>query len=125
MINQEWTNLGFQQKNPRTDFRGGGHLSLLCLIYFCENYPHEFKEMVSTTRDKQDMMWLTAISSINMTHALMVFFYMNQGNAPPNLQKFRAGRTQFKKFCHLNAMNKRAFFIIHSFGLRHTYQQWI
>lgn len=125
MINDEWKNFGFQQKNPRTDFRAAGHLGLMCLIYLCENYPEEFKEMIGVTKDKEEMMWLTAISSINITHSLMVYLYMNEGNAPPNLAKFRAQRTQFKKFCALNALSKRTFFILSAFGVRHVYIQWM
>jgi hypothetical protein len=31
---EEWKNFGFQGINPRTDFRGGGHLSLEAILYF-------------------------------------------------------------------------------------------
>ena len=55
MLNDQWKDMGFQQKNPRTDFRGGGHLSLLCLIYMCDNYPEEFQEMVQTTKEKEEL----------------------------------------------------------------------
>ena len=44
MINEKWVDMGFQGKNPRTDFRGGGYLSLLCLLYFIDIYPQEFDE---------------------------------------------------------------------------------
>lgn len=69
-------------------------------------------------------MWLTAISSINVTHSLIIFFYMNQGNAPPQT-KLRAGRLQFKRFCKFNSFSKRAFFEIHAFALRHLYYSWL
>lgn len=125
MIDERWKDMGFQQKNPRTDFRGGGHLSLLCLIYFAENYPNEFQEMIGVTKDREDLMWLTAISSINMTHALIIYLYMNSGHVSPNFEKFRAGRVQFKKFCKLNSLNKRSFFIIQCFGVRYLYHSWL
>lgn len=38
-----WLKLGFQGHNPRTDFRGGGILSLACMVYFAEQHttvPH-------------------------------------------------------------------------------------
>jgi len=31
---KRWTEIGFQGSNPRTDFRGGGYLSLLALVHF-------------------------------------------------------------------------------------------
>jgi hypothetical protein len=52
MIDEKWKDLGFQSKNPRTDFRGGGHLSLMCLMYFYDYYPREFEELTSVTRDR-------------------------------------------------------------------------
>lgn len=37
-----WQLLGFQSANPRTDFRGGGVLSLHCMTYLAEHYPQSF-----------------------------------------------------------------------------------
>lgn len=42
MVCDKWKDIGFQGKDPRTDFRGGGHLSLLCLLYLVENYRADF-----------------------------------------------------------------------------------
>jgi len=41
-----WKKAGFQSDNPRTDFRGGGLLSLECMVYFAEMYPMKFREIV-------------------------------------------------------------------------------
>jgi hypothetical protein len=43
MISDKWKDIGFQGKDPRTDFRGGGHLSLLGLLYVVDNYPSEWE----------------------------------------------------------------------------------
>jgi len=92
LVNDTWKDIGFQGKNPRTDFRGGGHLSLLCLIYFVQNYKREFTEMARVTKDEEEKMWLTAISSINVTHHLIIYLYMNDGDVPQSHLKIRAGR---------------------------------
>jgi hypothetical protein len=81
--------------------------------------------MIGVTKDREDLMWLTAISSINMTHALIIYLYMNEGHASPTQEKFRAGRAQFKKFCKLNSLSKRSFFIIQCFGVRFLYHSWL
>ena len=52
MVEEKWKDLGFQGKNPRTDFRGGGHLSLLCLIYMRENYRAEFERLTTATKEQ-------------------------------------------------------------------------
>lgn len=31
---ERWKEIGFQGKSPSTDFRGGGILSLYCMMYF-------------------------------------------------------------------------------------------
>ena len=41
----DWKLIGFQGDNPRTDFRAGGHLSLLCIIYMFDNYNDEWNTM--------------------------------------------------------------------------------
>ena len=79
LVNDLWKDIGFQGKNPRTDFRGGGHLSLLCLVYLIDFYSSEFKEMAECTKNEESLMWLTAISSINVTHNLIVYLYLNDG----------------------------------------------
>lgn len=92
MIDECWKDIGFQGKDPRTDFRGGGHLSLLCLIYFLKNYQEEWDELVKVTKEDQELMWLTAVSSINITHTLVIYFYMNKGDVAPNHLKLQADR---------------------------------
>jgi len=69
-------------------------------------------------------MWLTAISSINFTHSLIIYLHMNERDVAPQYTKLVAGRVQFKRFCKLNSMSKRAFFEINCFGLRYLYKAW-
>ena len=92
MVNEQWKDIGFQGKNPRTDFRGGGHLSLLCILYMIDTYPVEWEQMCKATKEEEALMWLTAISSINLTHSLVIYFYMNTGDVSPQFTKVLAGR---------------------------------
>jgi ELMO domain-containing protein len=48
LLTNDWKEIGFQNKNPRTDFRGGGVLSLQCLKYFVKKQPDLFKDMLSS-----------------------------------------------------------------------------
>lgn len=68
-------------------------MSLMCLIYFADNYPNEWEQLVRCTKEEEALMWLTAISSINLTHSLMIYLYMNQGEVAPSMTKLVAGRT--------------------------------
>ncbi|CEL92100.1 unnamed protein product [Vitrella brassicaformis CCMP3155] len=42
----QWKELGFQNGDPRSDFRGGGLLSLQCMIYFAHKYSHHFETLM-------------------------------------------------------------------------------
>ena len=77
----KWTEFGFQSKNPRTDFRGGGLLSLLCLVYFAKEHTDQFQIMKQSYIEKED--FFLAISSINLTSFMMSYLYMNENvNVP-------------------------------------------
>ncbi len=104
VLGPEWKDIGFQGQNPRTDFRGGGILGLHCLRYFLLKYPEEFLKMQS------DDTFFFAITSINLTHMLMIYFYMNKYEVQIESKRLRAGRKQFKRFARLNSESKSSFF---------------
>ena len=71
-ICDEWETIGFQGKDPATDFRGNGVLGLLNLVYFAESHGEEARAMVAEggwTEDRQDTMqwYLWAVTGINLT----------------------------------------------------------
>jgi len=66
LLSEKWQSIGFQSKNPRTDFRGGGILSLLCLRYLIQVYPDTFRDL----RAMDSNTFFLAISSINVTVSL-------------------------------------------------------
>ena len=89
-----------------------------------DNYGDEFDALAKCTKEEEDMMWLTAITSINVTHSLLIYLHLNTEVVAPEHTRLRAGRVQFKKFCKLNSMSKRAFFELNCFGLRYVYKEW-
>ncbi len=42
-----WTRLGFQNEDPSTDFRGGGLLALEAMLNFAENFPTQYRAMLT------------------------------------------------------------------------------
>jgi ELMO domain-containing protein len=80
LMTERWTEIGFQGKNPRTDFRAGGFLSLQCLLYFAVTQPNYFKVQVNRIKEHED--WFLAISCINITSYMMSYLHIKQGNAP-------------------------------------------
>lgn len=63
---EEWIKYGFQNKNPSTDFRGGGVLSLTQMIIFARNNRDiVVKDMINPQND-----FFFALSAINVTFFL-------------------------------------------------------
>lgn len=58
----KWKELGFQGKDPSTDFRGAGIFGLEQLIYLARQYPSEFIAMKQTAKN-----YSFAISALNIT----------------------------------------------------------
>lgn len=74
-----WQDIGFQRNDPRTDFRAGGLLSLLCLFYFARYQPNDFARIKGDSGDD----FFIAISSINLTSRLMSYLHMNDNRMMP------------------------------------------
>ena len=123
MRTSEWTSIGFQSANPRTDFRGGGILSLCNLVFFAENSQKYMQEMMAHYKQRED--FFIAIASINLTSYLTSYLYMSNAEMVPRSHlRLRAGRSHFKTFCDLNAQDKKSFFHLHSLAFRYLFNMW-
>jgi len=91
---KDWGKFGFQNENPRTDFRAAGILGLRQIIYFIENYPDYVEHM------KRQHMFFFALNSIQITHFLVVFLHLvkDEKSCMPHLLKYKSKRNQFKNF---------------------------
>eukprot|EP00756_Hemistasia_phaeocysticola_P001140 Hpha_TRINITY_DN10817_c0_g2::TRINITY_DN10817_c0_g2_i1::g.23296::m.23296 len=70
-----WEALGFQGRDPATDFRGGGVLSLLHLVFVAERYPEEVRQLLEdseyTAERAETREWyMWAVTGINITGML-------------------------------------------------------
>ena len=52
---------------------------------------------------KADETFFFAISSINVTHLLITYLYLNRDEVADEARRVRAGRKQFKRFAFLNS----------------------
>eukprot|EP00347_Sterkiella_histriomuscorum_P007742 403347728 len=116
-----WRNFGFQSDNPRTDFRGSGLFGLKNLKYFAERYELSMKRMI------KDQMYFWALTSIQITHFLIVFFHMlkDEKTCLPNLLKYRAKRNQLKNFLSIYLQNPNTLAEIHSQALLFNHHYWL
>lgn len=71
---RRWKEIGFQSATPATDFRGGGILSLYCMMYLAEKYPAETRRMIAESQ-KDASFYPFACACINVT--VQLIFYLN------------------------------------------------
>ena len=88
LLTNDWKEIGFQNKNPRIDFRGGGVLSLHCLRYFIRQYPELFKQMLQCGSEY----FFISLTSINISHFLIIYLYMNKDKIPEEHNKVKSTR---------------------------------
>mmetsp|Transcript_8536 Transcript_8536/g.11755 ORF Transcript_8536/g.11755 Transcript_8536/m.11755 type:complete len:101 (+) Transcript_8536:615-917(+) len=95
-----WRTLGFQNTNPRTDFRAAGLLALVNLFYFARYSRHAFDRIRAESGDD----FFMAISSINLTSRLMSYLHLNDDRVMPQSHyRLQASRQQFKQFLKLQS----------------------
>ena len=114
--------IGFQNRDPRTDFRAGGLLSLLSLFYLAKYRSHDFELMRRSCEEKGD--FFIAVSSINLTSHLMSYLHMNDSRSMPASHDRRAPRLQFKLFAELLSQSKLTFFELNSLAFVYLFHFW-
>ena len=78
-ISKDWGKMGFQGKDPKTDFRGAGYFGLCNLIYFAKNYNEKYKSMLKGRSTEELSNYPVAIASLNVVmliyQILGIFFF--------------------------------------------------
>ena len=66
-VSSQWSRLGFQGRDPATDFRGMGLLGLHNLLYYAQHYTAEVRSVLAQSRE-----YPFASVGINLTSVLLV-----------------------------------------------------
>ncbi|PIN22797.1 hypothetical protein CDL12_04492 [Handroanthus impetiginosus] len=72
LISEQWKEMGWQGKDPSTDFRGGGFISLENLLYFARSFPKSFQDLLRK-REGDRALWEYpfAVAGVNITFMLI------------------------------------------------------
>jgi hypothetical protein len=62
-----WKKIGFQREDPRLDLRGGGILSLKCLVYFSSEYSSKVADMVRSQSKNSPNTYPFGAVGVNIT----------------------------------------------------------
>lgn len=72
LVSEQWKEMGWQGKDPSTDFRGGGYISLENLLYFARNFPKSFQVLLRKQEGDRAMWeYPFAVAGVNITFMLI------------------------------------------------------
>ncbi|CAA0842451.1 ELMO/CED-12 family protein [Striga hermonthica] len=72
LISEQWKEMGWQGKDPSTDFRGGGFISLENLLYFARNFPKSFQVLLRKQEGTRALWeYPFAVGGVNITFMLI------------------------------------------------------
>ena len=117
--NKRWKEIGFQNIDPRTDFRGGGLTSLKVFTHYAENYPHMVKKMTDPNDD-----FVLAISSIYVTYYLIKYFHLADFLVYEKDRKDLCSRKALKNFCRFLKKDPEVLYKFHDILLTDLYVVW-
>lgn len=113
-----WRRIGFQNSDPFSDFRGGGLASLEHLANMATNYTVKYQQMLGESSS-----YSFAITSINVTYALIVYFQLNTASAPPSFST--CSNTELTNFSNLLQLNSQVFPEFHYYSMVFVHKKWL
>ncbi|VAI47603.1 unnamed protein product [Triticum turgidum subsp. durum] len=117
LISEQWKEMGWQGKDPSTDFRGGGFISLENLLFFARNYPKSFQELLRKQNgDRAIWEYPFAVAGVNITFMLIQML---------DLQAVKPRSLLGAVFLKLLSENDRAFDILYCITFKLMDQQWL
>jgi hypothetical protein len=75
---KRWLRSGFHTENPLGSFRGGGLLSLECLVYFVHEYPEKAKHMMERNALPGGSRYPFPVASINVMRMMMKLLMLDE-----------------------------------------------
>ncbi|WZZ40609.1 hypothetical protein YC2023_036868 [Brassica napus] len=110
----QWKEMGWQGKDPSTDFRGGGFISLENLLYFARNFQKSFQDLLRKQVGERSVWeYPFAVAGINLTFMLIQML---------DLEAVKPRTVTFLKFL---SENESAFDILYCIAFKLMDQQWL
>jgi len=117
-----WRKIGFQTKEPRTDFRAGGIYSLDLMMYFIKNYEKDYINILN------EDYFTFALTCIRVSYLVRTYLYLLTNEEIRINSKFQRGilanRKQLKYFCYFLIDNNNLLNDICCTSLINIYQKF-
>lgn len=78
LASKRWKLSGFHTENPLGGFRGGGVLSLECLVFFMEEYPDKARSMMARNAVAGGNRYPFPVASINVMRMMMKLLMLDE-----------------------------------------------
>ncbi|OWM64849.1 ELMO domain-containing protein A-like isoform X2 [Punica granatum] len=117
LVSEQWKEMGWQGKDPSTDFRGGGFISLENLLYFARNFPKSFQDLL-LKREGVRSAWEYpfAVAGVNITFMLIQML---------DLEAVKPRTIAGANFLKFLAENESAFDLLYCITFKIMDQQWL
>jgi hypothetical protein len=92
-----WKDIGFQGKDPATDFRGVGVFGLWNLVFFAETYPKRYKRLLDKARTTSGA-YPFVIAGLNVT--MMLFEILGFGMHAKKMKNTPARKKFVEMLCN-------------------------
>ncbi|KAF5744266.1 ELMO/CED-12 family protein isoform 1 [Tripterygium wilfordii] len=117
LISEQWKEMGWQGKDPSTDFRGGGFISLENLLYFARNVPKSFQELLRKQEgDRSVWEYPFAVAGVNITFMLIQML---------DLEAVKPRTMVGATFLKFLAENESAFDLLYCITFKLMDHQWL
>ncbi|XP_054783060.1 uncharacterized protein LOC129290338 isoform X2 [Prosopis cineraria] len=117
LISEQWKEMGWQGKDPSTDFRGGGYISLENLLYFARNFPKSFQDLLwKQEGDRSAWEYPFAVAGVNITFMLIQML---------DLEAVKPRTMVGATFLRLLAENEWAFDLLYCITFKLMDLQWL
>jgi len=120
IVNERWKEFGFQNSNPRSDFRAAGLLALRQLIRFVSKNRGRTRKMCDPKYD-----FCFSICSINISYFLMRYYHLANGMTIEKDRKSLCSRIALKTFCQILEQDEELLDKIHAMLLNDLFEIWI
>lgn len=117
LVSEQWKDMGWQGKDPSTDFRGGGFISLQNLLFFAKEYPRCFQKLLHKEEGcRSAWEYPFAVAGINISFMLIQIL---------DLRSVRPKTSYGKKFVKLLEEDEFAFDRLYCVAFEMMDAQWL
>ncbi|XP_061375715.1 uncharacterized protein LOC133317850 isoform X2 [Gastrolobium bilobum] len=117
LISEQWKEMGWQGKDPSTDFRGGGFISLENFLFFARNFPKSFQDLLRKQEgDRSVWEYPFAVAGVNITFMLIQML---------DLEAVKPRTLVGATFLKLIAENESAFDLLYCITFKLMDNQWL